>query len=221
MSHRRLSRTLFGRRLHLGHAAAVLRICAHAWDEYQAGRVGRVIAALPNLIKSAQALEESSRAPRCGDLGPNSSSGRHDPGQDRRGGFGVDRRRAGDGRRRTSADPLALASAARAGAHALLSVGRFEDALNLGETANDWLRTQISADDPAALSIAGMLSLRTSIAAARRQDRSLATQLLTTPTGQHNGSAATPTTGTPVSAHQRSAAPSRHRTRLRRPPIRR
>jgi hypothetical protein len=77
-----------------------------------------------------------------------------------------------------SADPLALASAAHAGAHALLSVGRFEDALNLGQTAHAWLRAQISADDPAALSIAGMLSLRTSIAAARRQDRSLAAQLL-------------------------------------------
>jgi hypothetical protein len=77
-----------------------------------------------------------------------------------------------------SADPLSLASAARAGTHALLAVGRFDDAVNLGQTAADWLAAHVDQDDPAALSIAGMLHLRTAIAAAHRQDRSTTTTLL-------------------------------------------
>jgi hypothetical protein len=66
----------------------------------------------------------------------------------------------------------------KAGTHALLAVGRFEDALNLAQTAAEWLRSQIEQDDPAALSITGMLCLRTSVAAAHRQDRALTTALL-------------------------------------------
>ena len=50
--------------------------------------------------------------------------------------------------------------------------------MNLGQTAVDWLATQIKDDDPAALSIAGMLYLRTAIASARHQDRSAAMALL-------------------------------------------
>lgn len=77
-----------------------------------------------------------------------------------------------------SADPLALASAARAGTHALLAVGRYDDALNLGQTAAAWLRGQLQSDDPEALSIVGMLYLRTAVAAARRQDRSTTRELM-------------------------------------------
>jgi tetratricopeptide (TPR) repeat protein len=77
-----------------------------------------------------------------------------------------------------SGDPLSLASAACAGTHALLAVGRFDDALNLGQTAADWLNKQLRAKDAAALSIIGMLYLRTAIAAARRQDRSTTTGLI-------------------------------------------
>ena len=201
MSHRRLSRTLLGRQAATSASAApVSRICGHAWDEYQAGRVGRVIAALPNLIKSAQALEETD---------PNAEAWRISArihhltattlakiGEADLAWIGSERAMAAA---EQSADPLALASAARAGAHGLLSVGRFEDALNLGQTANAWLRTQISADDPAALSIAGMLSLRTSIAAARRQDRSLTTQLLDDADRAAQRLGRDATTGTPVS----------------------
>jgi hypothetical protein len=77
-----------------------------------------------------------------------------------------------------SGDPLSLASAARACTHALLAVGRFDDAVNLGQTAADWLAKHVDQDDPTALSIAGMLHLRTAIAAAHRQDRSTTTTLL-------------------------------------------
>jgi hypothetical protein len=69
-------------------------------------------------------------------------------------------------------DPLALASAARAGTHALLAVGRFEEAVELGKNTVEWLRPYLTSDDPAALSLLGMLHLRMSVAAARRSDRS-------------------------------------------------
>src|SRR5215210_4683968 len=61
MSHRRLSQTLFGSRAVEAVAVEpVARITSHVWTDYQQGRLGRVIAALPSLIKSAQALEETS-----------------------------------------------------------------------------------------------------------------------------------------------------------------
>ena len=75
-------------------------------------------------------------------------------------------------------DPLVLASAARSGTHALLAVGRFDDALELGEVAARWLGPRMADGDPAALSLYGMLHLRTAVAAARHQDRSTANELL-------------------------------------------
>jgi hypothetical protein len=77
-----------------------------------------------------------------------------------------------------SDDPLVLASAAPAGTHALLELGRFEDAVNLGRTASAWLRAHLDERDPEALSLYGMLHLRTAIAAARTQDRPTADELL-------------------------------------------
>ena len=41
-------------------------------------------------------------------------------------------------------EPLVLASAARAGTHALLASGRFDDAVELGNTAADWMRPQLA-----------------------------------------------------------------------------
>jgi hypothetical protein len=75
-------------------------------------------------------------------------------------------------------NPLVLASAARAGTHALLANGRYDDAMSLGTTAASWLRERMDVDDPAALSLFGMLHLRTAVAAARHQDRSTAQDLL-------------------------------------------
>lgn len=184
MSHRRLSRTLFGARAAESVALdPIRRICELAWDEYQHGRLGRVIAALPNLIKSAQALEESSTATasprRCWMVSARihhlTASTLARIGEADLAWIAAERAMSAAER---SGDPLSLASAARAGTHALLAVGRFDDALNLGQTAAAWLRDQLKDDDPAALSIAGMLNLRTAIAAARKQDRSLAGALL-------------------------------------------
>ena len=104
MSHRRLSQTLFGSRaVEAVEVEPVERFTGHAWTDYQQGRLGRVIAALPNLIKSAQALEETSRTRRPASLdglGAHSPSGRDHAGQDRRGRPRLDRRRAGDERGR-------------------------------------------------------------------------------------------------------------------------
>jgi transcriptional regulator with XRE-family HTH domain len=183
MSHRRLSQTLFGSRaVEAVELEPVERSTGHAWTDYQQGRLGRVIAALPNLIKSAQALEETSRpkdrrpwivSSRIHYLAATTLS---KIGEADLAWIAAERAMSAA---EQSAEPLSLASAARAGTHALLAVGRFDDAVNLGQTAADWLSEQMSQDDPAALSIVGMLHLRTSIAAARRQDRSTTTEFLT------------------------------------------
>jgi hypothetical protein len=76
-------------------------------------------------------------------------------------------------------DPLVMASAARAGVHAFLAGDRYDDALSLGESASGWLTERMDETDPAALSLLGMIHLRTAVAAARRQDRAAATQLST------------------------------------------
>ncbi len=77
-----------------------------------------------------------------------------------------------------SDDVLVLASTARAATHALLAVGRFDDAVEMGDAAASWLAERLAEGDPVALSLLGMLHLRSAIAAARRQDRAATTELL-------------------------------------------
>ena len=105
---------------------------------------------LPNLIKSAQALEETSRpidrtwsvSARIHHLAATTLA---KIGEADLAWIAAERAMSAA---EQSADPLALASAARAGTHALLAVGRYDDAMNLGQTAAEWLRQQISQDDP-------------------------------------------------------------------------
>ncbi|WP_019814235.1 helix-turn-helix domain-containing protein [Saccharomonospora saliphila] len=186
MSPQRLSRTLFGDRLQPEYVdpEPVARVTEEAWNQYQHGKVGHVVSMLPGLIKSAQQLERG-------------AAGR--PNYARR-AFAVSARihhlaattlskigeadlswiaaersmQAAD----QSEDALVLASAARAGTHALLAVGRFDEALSLGETAARWMTPELRDGNPGALSLYGMLYLRTAVAAARRQDRRTATELL-------------------------------------------
>ncbi len=186
MTPRRLSRTLFGSSAPVVNVnpESSARFVEQAWDDYQSGRLGRVISALPGLIETAQQLE---------DAGSNGDANVRDC-------WAVSARthhlaatalsKVGEGdlawiaaeRAMQSADasddPLVLASAARAGTHALLTVGRFDDALSLGNRASEWLAPQMARGDPSALSLFGMLHLRTAIAAARRQDRSTVNELL-------------------------------------------
>ena len=183
MSHRRLCRTLFGgvtvRAVDLRHS---IHRTEASWRDYQQGRLGRVIQALPGLITTAQALEEQADGPQAADAWRVSARAHHlaastlsKIGEADLAWIAAERAMsAGE----QSGDPLALASAARAGTHALLSVGRYDDALNLGNTAAAWLESQPGADDPEALSLSGMLRLRTAVAAARHQDRALTNELL-------------------------------------------
>ncbi|MFI9173198.1 hypothetical protein [Streptomyces lincolnensis] len=106
-----------------------------------------------------------------------------------------------------SDDPLVLASAARSGTHALLADGRYDDALELGNTAAAWLSSQVTDNDPAALSLLGMIHLRAAVAAARRQGRLTATGLIE-PRRSRMTSARMRTTGRPASGHERPASPS-------------
>ena len=66
MAPRRLSRLLFGpnAEAQLPAPAPVAVRVEHAWDDYQAGKLGNVIAALPALLQTAQELED--RATRRG-----------------------------------------------------------------------------------------------------------------------------------------------------------
>lgn len=186
MSPRRLSRLLFGpeAEAQLPSPGPTADLVEQTWDDYQAGRLGKVIAVLPGLLQTAQELED--RAARSA--------------AERRSCWAVSARihhlaattlakigesdiswlaaeramRAAD----ESDDPLVLASAARSGTHALLANGRYDDAMELGHTASVWLSTRVEESDPAALSLLGMIHLRAAIAAARHQDRATATSLL-------------------------------------------
>jgi transcriptional regulator with XRE-family HTH domain len=150
------------------------------WDDYQRGRLGRVISQLPELIRSTQWLEDLADDPvraaatsaRVHHLAATTLS---KVGESDLAWIAAERAmQAAD----KADDPLVLASAARAGTHALLAVGRYSDALQLGEAARTWLRSRLVVADPAALSLLGMLHLRMAVAAARQQDRSTATELL-------------------------------------------
>jgi hypothetical protein len=184
MTPRRLSRTLFKPALapkapvSAEHSARVVERC---WLDYQRGNLSQVIAALPKLIGLAQSLEDGATATdragwavsaRTHHLAATTLSkiGEADLAwiAAERAMYAADQ----------SEDPLVLASAARAGTHALLASGRFDDAVELGNTAAEWMRPQLANDDPAALSLLGMLRLRTAVAAARHHDRAATSDLI-------------------------------------------
>ena len=185
MSPRLLSRTLFRSVTppppDLG---AVRRLASFSWDDYQAGRLGRVVAALPGLIQTAQLLEDAAEEPGARPADRLAVSARiHHLAATTLMKFGetdlswiaAERAlRAAD----RSADPLVLGSAARAATHALLGMGRYSEAIELGATAVDWMRTHAVANNDVALSLTGMLHLRLAVAAARRVDRAAAEQFL-------------------------------------------
>ncbi|MGW6260461.1 helix-turn-helix domain-containing protein [Streptomyces sp. NPDC055085] len=186
MSPRRLSRLLFGPRVdtQLPTPAPAAVLVERSWNDYQGGRLSSVIAALPGLLQAAQVLEERAlrRGDDRGDCWAVSARTHHlaattlaKIGESDISWLAAERAmRAAD----ESDNPLVLASAARSGTHALLANGRYDDALELGNTAGSWLSSQITERDPAALSLLGMIHLRAAVAAARRQDRTVATELL-------------------------------------------
>ncbi len=160
--------------------AVVGRYTEQVWFEYQAGRIGRVVAALPSLIADAQRLEDEAGTNRTGwavssRIHHLAATTLSKVGESDLSWIAAERAlRAAE----HADDPLVLASAARAGAHAFLANGRYDDALSLGSTAAGWLAPQMDENDPQALSLFGMLHLRTAVAAARQQDRGTVTELL-------------------------------------------
>lgn len=180
----RISRVLFGsappeREPEPARSAALVE---QAWHHYQRGRLGTVVTALPGLIIQAQQLEDAADAGGTHPGWAVSARTHHlaatalsKIGEAELGWIAAERAMQAADR---SDDPLVLASAARAGAHALLAVGRYDEALALANTAARWLTPRIDTGDPAALSLLGMLHLRSAIAAARNHDRATATELL-------------------------------------------
>ncbi|MFF3359606.1 helix-turn-helix domain-containing protein [Streptomyces sp. NPDC002917] len=186
MSPKRLSRLLFGPEMDAQlptPAPAAVRV-EKGWSDYQGGRLGSVIAALPALLQTAQELED--RAARR-------EEDRHDCwavsarthhlaattlakiGEPDISWLAAERAmQAAD----ASDDPLVLASAARCATHALLANGRYEAAMQLGNATAAWLSPRAAENDPAALSLLGMIHLRAAVAAARHQDRPAATRHL-------------------------------------------
>ena len=187
MNPRRLSRTLFSAPSvsPLLDLEPVRRRVEASWEAYQHGQVGRVVTALPGLIGTAQHLEDAAEdADADFERAAWSVSARtHHLAATTLSKFGeadlgwIAAERAMQAADRAD-DPLVLASAARAGTHALLALGRFEDAVVLGKAASAWLAAHLDDHDPAALSLYGMLHLRTAVAAARKQDRAMATELI-------------------------------------------
>lgn len=186
MAPRRLSRVLYqaAPALENVNTKRAAELVEFGWSDYQRGMLGRAVDTLPGLIETALQLEDAaphvsndSRAcwavsARTHHLAATTLS---KIGEADLAWIAAERAmHAAD----QADDPLVLASAARAGTHALLAVGRFEDALNLGNTAAEWLRPQVAKNDPNALSLYGMLYLRTAVAAARHQDRRTAVELL-------------------------------------------
>lgn len=187
LSPQRLSRGLFAEEsavepVGVGRVASVAE---EGWNQYQNGRIGHVISVLPMLLEQARLLETGVQArsadrrkslavsARIHHLAATSMS---KIGEADLAWIAAERAmRAADG----SEDPLVLASAARATTHALLVSGKFEEALRIGETAARLLETEVRNGSPAALSLVGMLFLRAALAAARRQDRKAAEELLT------------------------------------------
>ncbi|MBB5840182.1 helix-turn-helix domain-containing protein [Kribbella italica] len=183
MAPARLSRVLFGVEddgARLPDVRQVWRLTEGAWDHYQRGDVGRTVQLLPRLIQAAQSIETRSAdgldgwavSSRIHHLATTTLT---KIGESDLSWIAAERAmKAAD----QADDPLVLASAARAGTHALLAVGRYDDAIQLGQTARDWLSRQLRQLDPAALSVQGMLDLRMATAASRRNDRATTTQLL-------------------------------------------
>jgi transcriptional regulator with XRE-family HTH domain len=185
MAPQRLSRTLFGGAIEPEYVdpEPVARWAEDAWSDFQGGRIGRVVAALPRLIKTAQQMEAAGGAGaykrQCAAVSARihhlAATALSKIGEADLAWIAAERAmQAAD----TADDPLILASAARSGTHALLAVGRFEDALQLGDTAARWLRPRMKEGDAAALSLYGMLHLRSATAAARHQDRATVDELL-------------------------------------------
>lgn len=156
----------------------------HARSHYQQGDIGRVIAALPGMITTAQRLEDiaprrQTDARQCWAVSARThhlaSSTLIKVGEADLAWIAAERAMSAADQ---SDNDLVLAAASRAGVHALMASGRFTEALDFSDRVTSWLWTRMRHDDPAAQSLYGMLNLSAAMAAARNQDRSSSNELL-------------------------------------------
>jgi transcriptional regulator with XRE-family HTH domain len=129
----------------------------HVWFAYQAGRLDRVLGALPSLIGTAGQQEGSGRQDRSGwaisaRVHHLAATALSKVGQADLAWVAAQRAILCA---EQADDPLVLASAARAGVHAFLAGDRYDDAMSLGESASGWLTERMDETDPAALSLLG------------------------------------------------------------------
>lgn len=186
MSPSRLSRKLFGTAANAATADSrpTQVFVERSWDAYQAGKIGDVVAALPGLLRTAQELEDadcisSAVRQQCWAVSARThhlaATTLAKIGESDLSWLAAERAmRAAD----ASENALVLASASRAGSHALLSNGRFTDSLDLAEATARWLQPQITERHPSAISLLGMIYLRAAVAAARHHDRPTSADLL-------------------------------------------
>jgi transcriptional regulator with XRE-family HTH domain len=138
MAPQRLSRTLFSSSMPLEYIdpVPVARLAEGTWSSYQRGELGRVVTALPGLIKTTHQMEAASAddavyrracAAVTARIHHVAATTLSKIGEADLAWIAAERAmQAAD----QSDDPLVLASAARSGTHALLAVGRFDDVLH-------------------------------------------------------------------------------------------
>jgi transcriptional regulator with XRE-family HTH domain len=145
------------------------------WDAYQASRFGYVTHALPFLLREAYRASNSRddvvRAEALSLLALTyqaAATTLTKVGETDLAWMAADR---GLMAARDGGDPVVLGSLFRAVAHALLSNGRYEDAVSLVASAGDLLTGVLDDRNEQALSVYGSLFLAGSMAAARADDR--------------------------------------------------
>lgn len=159
---------------------------AALWSAYQDSRFGYVTARLPGLLGRAQAASETyqgearRQAQRFLALAYQLSAVQLTKlGEPELAWIAADR---GLNAARLTGDPVVIGSLYRSVAHALLSAGRYREAVRLTEDAAGFLEAGLAQASPEFLSIYGTLFLAGSMAAARDNDRATTTSFLTSAT---------------------------------------
>jgi transcriptional regulator with XRE-family HTH domain len=164
--------------------AGLARDIAEQWSDYQNSRYARLTQRLPLLITDAQAA--------CQQYGTDSDDGlrAHELtasahqlatafltklGEADLGAISATR---GLAAANTSGNPLMIGSLYRSVAHALLSIGEFEQSAALTRAAADYLEPGLGTASPEYLSVYGMLHLVGAVASSRLEDRADTTAFL-------------------------------------------
>lgn len=147
---------------------------AGLWDAYQGSRFGYVTGRLPALLRQAQVAADELDGPERDDarrlLGMSyqlAATQLTKLGETDLAWIAADRGLAAV---RPTGDPVVTGSLFRSVSHALLSTGRFQDAIRLTNDAAGYLDQHLAKPSPELLSVYGTLLLGGSIAAARAND---------------------------------------------------